>query len=74
MMIFSSFSSQNPMIEIRFVCLRSESAEISVQNSTSPSPCVRSNLLAAIFINFPDRWSCPLYAGPNPPRPMMLSS
>ncbi|MFS7982677.1 hypothetical protein Hanom_Chr10g00965601 [Helianthus anomalus] len=73
MMTFSFFSSQNPIIETIFGWSRSESAEISVQNSTSLPPCLRSNLRAEIFINFPARRSCPLYAGPSPPRPMMLS-
>ncbi|KAJ0512043.1 hypothetical protein HanIR_Chr11g0558811 [Helianthus annuus] len=72
-MIFSCFSSQNPTIETIFGCLRSESIETSVQNSTTPPPCLRSNLSAEMVINSPDRWSCPLYMCPNPPRPMMLS-
>ncbi|MFS7990517.1 hypothetical protein Hanom_Chr11g01059701 [Helianthus anomalus] len=73
-MISSFFSSQNPMIETRFVCCRSESTEISVQNWRSPSPCLKSNLRATISINLPDRESLPLYAVPNRSCPIMLSS
>ncbi|KAJ0512015.1 hypothetical protein HanIR_Chr11g0558501 [Helianthus annuus] len=72
-MIFSCSSSQNPTIETMLGCLRLESIETSVQNSTTPPPCLRSNLSAEIVINSPDRWSCPLYTCPNPPRPMILS-